>query len=436
MKAEKKAVSKTSAKVGTRAKRTVRPKIEEVIVLEEEVTESEEKEEKQSLLSAEEKQEIKGRLYANRKENQNDTSNLTHPKGDLNNKMYLSLETRILLLAALLIVFLGLGAFSISKALDNTTTYGFYFNENSSLEYKVCLQENDYFIEKCLDHEVTHYVANLIDYIEAEFKYNFDASALINYEYSYYITARLLATEKNSPDSIIKDEVEYLTEKKTVEMEESSGFLINEKLIIDYKRYNNIMTNFRRDYALLFDSSIVIELHVELEGNNDRIRDDISSEQTMSMVIPLSEQTINVEVDYDGINNHEVIESKRDNLVITGLFYILALLSFLVVVDVLLKIYKLLAKVMFNKSDYKKALDKIMRDYGQVIVETNTMPDIPQEGLHKITNFEELLDLHTVLQKPILYMKIHHEKACFMIHDGDDHYQYIMKAADLEDNKK
>jgi len=348
----------------------------------------------------------------------------------------MSLETRILLLIALVIVFAGLGTFSIIRALDNTTTYRFFFNETSSLEYKICLKENDYFTDKCLDQEVTQYVASLIDYIEAEFRYNFDASNLINYDYTYHITARLMATEKNAPDKVLIDELEQLTEPQTIEMEDSSGFLLNEKLVIDYKRYNDIMVNFRRDYALLFDSNIIIELHVNVEGKNHNITDDVASNQTMTMIIPLSEQTINIEVDYEGINNYEVIESEDVNLFVTGLFYLLSLICFLVVVDIGLKIYKLVSKVSFNKTTYKKTLDKIMREYGQIIVETNQMPDIPKAQLYKIISFDELIDLHTVLQKPILFMKIHNEKSCFMITDGDDNYQYIMKASDLEKKKK
>jgi len=420
----KKTTKSDFEKVKKPTKKPVSPKIKEESI-----------EKTQTLLTAEEKQELKDRLYANRKDSQSGSERV-EDVGNFGNKMYMTLETRIMILVALVVVFAGLGAFSIVRALDNTTTHGFFYNETSSLDYRICLVENDYFNDRCLGPDVTQYVASLIDYVEAEFKYNFDASDLIDYEYTYHITARLIATEKNAPDKVLIDELEQLTEPQTVTMEDSSGFLLNEELIIDYGRYNNIMVNFRRDYALLFDSNIIIELHVSVQGNNARIVDDISSEQTMSMTIPLSEQTINIEVDYEGVNDHKYFESEDTNVLVTGLFYLLALVCFLVVADILIKIYKLVSRVSFNKSTYKKTLDKIMREYGQVIVETNTIPDVPKEKIYKIISFEEIIDLHTVLQKPILFMKIHNEKSCFMISDGDDNYQYIMKASDLEKKKK
>ena len=424
MSTSKKTTKSDFEKVKKPTKKPVSPKIKEESI-----------EKTQTLLTAEEKQELKDRLYANRKDSQSGSERV-EDVGNFGNKMYMTLETRIMILVALVVVFAGLGAFSIVRALDNTTTHGFFYNETSSLDYRICLVENDYFNDRCLGPDVTQYVASLIDYVEAEFKYNFDASDLIDYEYTYHITARLIATEKNAPDKVLIDELEQLTEPQTVTMEDSSGFLLNEELIIDYGRYNNIMVNFRRDYALLFDSNIIIELHVSVQGNNARIVDDISSEQTMSMTIPLSEQTINIEVDYEGVNDHKYFESEDTNVLVTGLFYLLALVCFLVVADILIKIYKLVSRVSFNKSTYKKTLDKIMREYGQVIVETNTIPDVPKEKIYKIISFEEIIDLHTVLQKPILFMKIHNEKSCFMISDGDDNYQYIMKASDLEKKKK
>jgi len=196
------------------------------------------------------------------------------------------------------------------------------------------------------------------------------------------------------------------------------------------------MINFRKDNAILFDSEIVIALHVTVEGNNDRVTDDIASEQSMVMTIPLSEQTITIDVEFDGVNNNEVIINEDTNLLVTGLFYLISLICFLVAIDIALKAYRLISKISFNKSTYARRLDKIMREYGQVIIETKSAPNIPRDMLYKITSFEELLDLHTELQKPIMFMKIHNEKSCFMITDGDKNYQFIMKASDLEKDKK
>ena len=70
------------------------------------------------------------------------------------------------------------------------------------------------------------------------------------------------------------------------------------------------------------------------------------------------------------------------------------------------------------------------------IVISKTMPDLANFKVYDIISFDELLDVHNVLQKPIMYVKIHNEKSYFIVKNEGELYRYTMKAVDLENNKK
>ena len=72
------------------------------------------------------------------------------------------------------------------------------YSENSNIDYKVYLRNNDFFEDDYLSKD-KQYIASLIDYITAEFNYNLELSEEnIKYKYLYYIDAKVEVKDKTT----------------------------------------------------------------------------------------------------------------------------------------------------------------------------------------------------------------------------------------------
>jgi len=253
---------------------------------------------------------------------------------------------------------------------------------------------------------------------------------------TYGIRATVIANERGQTDRILFDREDILLEEQTVEMRDSTGFEINEVIRIDYRYFNAIINNFRREYVLLLDSRIIVTLNVRVHGEHSNIDDPIITNRDISIEIPLSEQTLDVRISYQDINSSYVMHSENENELLSMAYYALAAISFLIALWLIIKFIKLILRTTNSKSLYNKKLDKIMREYGLVIVKSKSIPKISNQKIFEITTMEELLDVQNVLQKPIMHVKIHDEKSCFVIMSDEEVYRYIMKAVDVEIESK
>ena len=346
-------------------------------------------------------------------------------------KQHVGVAPRIVVYSIFIFCFVVGSFFCIRKALSTVTTHQFFYTETSNLDYKTCLKENEYFTEKCLD-KGNQYIASLIEYIDAEFKYNFNSSNVFDYKYKYSINAKIVATEKNDSSKVLYEKSEVLLEEKTGNMKKSNSFVINEKVKIDYIKYNKLMTSFRKDYTLTLDSNLIITLNVVFDGDYDHVDDKIETEQNISLTIPLSEQTLDIRMNYKDINNSETLSKKTNDELINKLFYGLGALFGLSTLVVIILLIKFVNKISVPKSNYTKKLEKIMKEFNQIIVETKKAPAFDDAKIFEIDSFEELLDVRETILKPILFIKISNEKSYFIISNGEEVYRYVLKAVDLE----
>lgn len=60
------------------------------------------------------------------------------------------------------------------KGFNNFITKTVYYNEDSTLNYKVYLNDNEYFKEPYLGENL-QYIANLINHVELDFNYKYSA---------------------------------------------------------------------------------------------------------------------------------------------------------------------------------------------------------------------------------------------------------------------
>ena len=103
-------------------------------------------------------------------------------------------------------VIFGFFAFSVYLYLEKNKGFFVTYKEDSDIDYKVYLKQNDFFEENYLDDN-NRYIASLIDYINATFKYNIlmeDKDVDFKYNYRIESNVEVIETSIHKKYRIIK----------------------------------------------------------------------------------------------------------------------------------------------------------------------------------------------------------------------------------------
>lgn len=337
----------------------------------------------------------------------------------------------------IMIICLVLSSFSAALMLYISMDYknvdNYKITENSNVSYEVFLKPNNFFQEKSLKENM-QYVATLIDYFNIKFNYKIDFNKKTNFMYTYSIDAitnvyddknntKLLYTRK---DRILNDVAKALKDADTLKIDVEQN--------INYAKYNNIVNELRKEYALDVNSSVTIVLNVTINGNSENVIGDISNNSETSVTIPLTEKTINVSASKKLVNNKKEYPVKKEGIKNPKLF---GVGSFLAVVS-LYSLYKVLALsfvLQKSKTKYDKELAKILKEYDRAIVSAKEKivlePDI---NILDVASFTELLDVHDNLHLPIIFIEVYKgQLAWFIIRKHNQVYRFKLKSEDVGD---
>ena len=151
--------------------------------------------------------------------------------------------------SCLIVAFFILSSLFIFLYLYSNRDEYIKYDEDSSINYRVYLKENEFFEEEYLGKDKS-YIASLIDYIDTNFYYTMalqDQSG--DFKYAYRIEAEIDVKERNGSSSLynFKEELLKRTEKGS---NGSSSAIISENIIIDYNHYNDLIKSFVKTYSL------------------------------------------------------------------------------------------------------------------------------------------------------------------------------------------
>lgn len=297
--------------------------------------------------------------------------------------------------------------------------------ESSKVDYLVYLKENDYFVEEYLPAG-RQYIASLIDDIDARFIYTFKTDQNVAYDYSYDITGTVVAHEKGDESRVLYERDYVLLDTKRESVSDVTSFTVRENLKVDYALYNQIISNFKGDYALSLDSYLKIKLNVRVTAKYDEFVNPIMRQEALEIKIPLTEQTIKVGMEYKDINR--VTQAEEENhLEITNIvFFFFFWVSILLDIFVTLALVRSIEEEKKAKGHYLVELEKIQKHYDRAIVETKVLPIVDGKHIVEVERFEELLDARENVEKPILHFR-KRDCSVFIIVDNDIVYKYILK---------
>lgn len=346
-------------------------------------------------------------------------------------KTYFSFGTRVFIYCfTFVILFIGC-IFLLLKSFDFVKEESISYSEKSNLDYKVYLKRNDFYEEPFLGKNMV-YIANLIDEIGIDFNYSFIADTNINLNFSYDIVGKLVIADETGKNTYFQKEYKLLENKK-INMENYNVQTISESINIDYGYYNSLANKFKMSYGVDTVSNLIVYLMIN-KDNSSNEEYIISNSSLMSITIPLSERSIDIEMDYTEINNTNTIISKSNVLMDNIVYLIIAVFALILSIVFLIKSIRLIMLTRNKKNVYDKYINKIINEYDRLIVETTTSPDLTKLNVIKVNKFEELLDVRDNLKLPIMYYTVvKHQKCQLYIKHNEDLYIMTIKAIDLEE---
>ena len=311
-------------------------------------------------------------------------------------------KRKIVVYLCIIFVFLLLFvSFSCSFFINNKKEYVNY-NESSDIDYKVYLKENKFFKYNYAE-EKKQYIASLIDYINATFKYSINVEKDdVDLKYIYGIDAEVDVQDRSDGKSLY-DFTETIVENK--EHKTKGNFSINENVKIDYNKYNEIINNFIQTYKLIdVNSTLTLKLKVKVVSSCEDFDNDENKESEISLVIPLSTKTMAIDItDNLADNNYKLVICDNSSHAIVSLLLAIATLIILIILIVRLSIY--VSRTRSPKDKYERELKKILNNYHSFIQKADNYIDITDYKMVAIDSFTDMLEIRDTINQPILMVE-------------------------------
>ncbi|MBR3210871.1 MAG: hypothetical protein IKF71_02915 [Bacilli bacterium] len=332
-------------------------------------------------------------------------------------RIYINFETRVAVLVTGILILFGVACYLIISTLQQYETRKVKYYENSNIHYDVCQESNS----NCLKEDAV-YLADKISKVKIHYHYDAQFEEDVNYKISYYILAthKIYGQYENSKPSYESED--YLTKKEKIQ---SSGNYakIDVDAEVDFAKYYTFVEDYKKKYSEISSSSIDVKLFVD---------DGTASHNVATLSIPLSSKKFSISAE----NSDNVIQkfnytsanwTKNSAInVIVG--------SVLVLVSLFLLIHltRLVMALAGRKSRYHELLSFLLKEYDRSIVNAKDGFEVsPNKKIVKLYNFNELLGIHNVLNKPIVFSRINSVKSEFVIEDEEVVYKCIIKEADM-----
>ena len=348
----------------------------------------------------------------------------TDVKEQNNNKIRRSkIVKRLFFDIVIFVVFIVSGTFLLNKSLNFESEKIVKYSEKSNLDYKVYLVENEFYDEPYLDKDML-YVANLIDKILIDFDYNFESDDKENIDFDYKIIAKLSINNQTGTKSYFEKSYVLLDSKK-INMVNSTGQTIKEQISLDYPYYNRLANSFKNQFGVESDSKLTVYMLIN-KKNGENSNFTLDSSSMMNIVIPLSERSVDIKLDYKEIDETSNIIKKETMTIKDYLPLILSVVFIIIALIMMVKAMRNINLLRKKKSAYDKYINKILKEYDRLIAESSSLLSFDGKEIININKFTELLDIHDNLQLPIMYYEEkEHELSYFYI--SHDNVIYLLK---------
>lgn len=358
-------------------------------------------------------------------------------KNQVNNMFNKDVERRknIIMFSSLIIFIFVISILSLIIYLTRRHVQYVKYNENSNVEYNVYLKNNEFYKEESLKAN-NQYISELIDHIAAEFKHNVILEKDgIEYRYAYRIVANVLVRDKVShrdiytyDDTLIKEKT-FVTSKKHV--------LIDEKINVDYNKYNDLIQKFVQVYGLYETENVLrVNLYVDVIGNCEE--EINSNESVTTLEIPLTNKTMGIDIKNNLVDTDDnvmlCIKPSKSNY----LYIAISIIAFIMAVILIVKLVIYIINSRSAKTVYEKELKKILSNYRSYIQKINSKFTFAGYQLLKVDNFTDMLEIRDTTNQPILMVENADKDSAYFVIPTSTRilYVYSIKVSDIEKEMK
>lgn len=302
------------------------------------------------------------------------------------------------------------------------------YSSKSNVDYKVYLKPNKFYEQKYLTKD-KKYISNIIDYIELDFDYLFNSSKALDYSYNYKVSAYISSQyELNGVVAELWKKSYNLLPLKSEVKNDSVNFKINETLRIDYEQYDNLAKSFKEQYGVLADTQLTITIDISTNGKIQGNKSDVKDSKSITLVMPLNKAVTDVTLNGISPTSKNITEFIKGEVKINYVLLIPCIILALISAPVcFISFYKLFK--ITNVSQYIVQQKKILKNYGDIIAEVTTKPDLFGLKIIEVKDFEDLINIEEELRVPILFYELQKEdESWFIITTGNQAYRYILKS--------
>ena len=331
--------------------------------------------------------------------------------------------------------FFILGLSLLIYCFNNKKIIKLNYAEDNSIKYNVYLKENHFFEEPYLGENRT-YIASLIDYIDINFNYSIKFNEKLNGNSKYKYVAIVRANKKDSAGYYWEKEYD-LTPEKSIDVKDVNDFKISDNIKVKYNTYNDVLNDFKREYALTTNGELKVVMRISNTVNFEEVNRPIAIDSEIGLSIPLLEQALEVSINKEATSEKDILTIEEKNRSNENRIYMICAIC--IMVSSLLAFIEATRNRNKYKSnnEYKLTLDKFLKNYDSIIANTNGLDII--EGLKRIeiSSFEELLDVYNEVRMPInYYQDIEREESDFIIINDDIAWVYTLKKEDFDNGEE
>lgn len=303
------------------------------------------------------------------------------------------------------------------------------YTSKGNINYNVYLKPNE-FIKKEFIGPGEAYILDLIDHIKLNYNYNFKSTEKTKVGGNNKLIISLKAYYRESGSSNGNPEIlnkEKVIEQKVINFENSEYNSIGTyDLYLD--EYLATLKSFQNQVKISVDGYIEISYDTNLNGSVGGA--SYNHKYSSTLKIPLSSSVIKIEGNKAQEKTDKVYEGDlvKTNKTVMGYIIIANIVVFLIVCLLLKKLF-----MFTSKSLYDVNLNKILKNYDDIIVNTTSVLDVSKYKLIEINEFKEILNLSRELLLPIMnYEVIKGKETWFYVVKDDILYRFVISEENLK----
>lgn len=301
---------------------------------------------------------------------------------------------QVCILLCLSLVFVGL----LFTYQNIEKTYYVTYKENSSIDYKVKLKDNNIYQEEYLGEEYS-YVSSVVDTVLATFNYNLEIDAEnVSYDFIMKADAMVQIVDSSTNNAIYKKNYNLLPETK--EKIKTNKLALPLPLEINYDRYNDEVKNVVKTLDLKsYRASLLVNVTYNVKSGCEDF-DSNNNTHVLTLTIPLDISVFKITESQSIPTDEKTIACEtnlqKDTLKYTAIIVLGADVICLIILIVFIYLTR------NTHITYSNKVKKIVNAYKSFIHKINNKFDTTGYQVLYVNTIREMLEIRDTIQSPIL----------------------------------